>query len=242
MAQSKRSCAIATPTFGRHSGVKPNPPCTKVAGAFGSSAGREALIDMVQQGRPRCGRCPGQVVPDGTRFGSAAVRPDHRMVSADRITDTAANQDGWYVLARAGTDVLRGRWRPRRTRCSGGTCRWPGRWPPTRARAVCRLIPPTPNSVGWRPSRAGLAVAGQRRGRGIGPGRDRSAAAPPARGYHQRRSGHPAPGGWAVTDGEQSSGRGQRSRENRFLHPCLVLPGPRPCGHVRGVSVRRRPT
>ena len=59
---------------------------------------------MVQQGRPRCGRCPGQVVPEGTRFGSAAVRPDHRPVSADRITDTAANQDVWYVLARAGTD------------------------------------------------------------------------------------------------------------------------------------------
>ena len=46
--------------------------------------------------RPGCSR--------RDRFGSAAVRPDHRPVSADRITDTAANQDVWYVLARAGTD------------------------------------------------------------------------------------------------------------------------------------------
>ena len=32
------------------------------------------------------------------------MRPDHRRVSADRITDTAANEDVWYVLARARTD------------------------------------------------------------------------------------------------------------------------------------------
>ena len=78
-----------------------------VVGCVGSLAKGRHPIRVAPNEPARPGRCADRVVAalrDRVRV-RAAVTPEHRWErGADRIADSAATQDVWCVLARAGTD------------------------------------------------------------------------------------------------------------------------------------------
>ena len=80
------------------------PGAWKVVGRVGSPAKERHPIHVAPTSRPGSGDAPTGVLR-GTRFGCVPpVTPEHRWERGDRISDSAAIQDAWYVLARAGTD------------------------------------------------------------------------------------------------------------------------------------------
>jgi len=80
------------------------PRTRKVVGRVGSPAKERHPIHVAPTNGPGSGDAPTGVLRE-TRFGCVPpVAPEHRWERGDRITDSAAIQDPWYVLARAGTD------------------------------------------------------------------------------------------------------------------------------------------
>src|SRR5664279_5618719 len=77
------------------------PGARKVVGRVGSPARERHPIHVAPTSRPGSGDAPTGVLR-GTRFGCVPpVAPEHRWERGDRISDSAAIQDAWYVLARA---------------------------------------------------------------------------------------------------------------------------------------------
>ena len=81
------------------------PGARKVVGRVGSPAKERHPIHVAPTSRPGSVDAPTGLLPRETRFGCVPpVTPEHRWERGDRISDSAAIQDAWYVLARAGTD------------------------------------------------------------------------------------------------------------------------------------------